>query len=246
MKPKYFITVILFVFLMTNSIVSADQKPGKLTDTMIKTFVEYRLIQKGLLTNDNIQVAVAEKTITLTGAVPTLDAKRNTGIEAQKVEETYNIQNNLTIKAVSISDSTIAENVRKRIYSNMFYTVFDWVTVAVKNGVVTLSGWANLPWTADQLVKVAEKVEGVSTVNNQIQKEQGPDELRYKAVRVIYSDMLFEKYAYLLDPPIHIIVNGPDITLEGSVISKVERKWAENLVAFNTDVMKVTNNLIVK
>jgi osmotically-inducible protein OsmY len=177
MKTKLFVSIaLIMVFLMANG--ATAQKVGKLTDDMVKTFVEYRLIKNKLLVNDNIQVAVANKVVTLTGVVPSLDGKKCAGAEAQKVEESYTIVNNLTVQESSLAESKIAENVMKRIQGYMFYTVFDWVTVEVNKGVVTLSGWAYLPWTASQIVKVVEKVEGVQSVNNQIQKESGSDEIR--------------------------------------------------------------------
>jgi len=117
-------------------------------------------------------------------------------------------------------------------YANLHCVWAVLMTVGVNNGVVTLSGWAYLPWTGSQPVKVAEKVEGVQLVNDQIQKESGSDEIRYRAARLIYSDLMFESYAYQLDPPIHIIVNGPNVDLEGAAVSKVEKDWAESLVTF--------------
>ena len=245
MKTKLFIVIaLLMAFSMANGVI-AGQKAGQLTDNMVKTFVEYRLIKSGLLTNDNIKVTVANKVITLTGVVPTLDGKKRASSEAQKIEENYKVVNNLTIQMSSLSDAKIAEKVMKRIQSYMFYSVYDWVNVEVDNGVVTLTGWAYLPWTASQIQKVVEKVEGVRSVNNLIQKESGSDEIRYRAVRAIYSDLMFEPYSYQLNPPIHVIVNGANVELEGTVDSSVEKSWAENLVTFGTDAVNVTNNLVV-
>ena len=244
MKTKYFVSIAVLTLLVMAYGINANGDV-KMTDSMIKSFVDYRLIKAGLLVNDNIKVMVANQVITLTGEVPTLDAKARAGSEAHKVEESYTIENDLTVQKSNLTDAEIAANVMKRIDGYMFYTIFDWVTVKVNNGVVTLSGWANLPWTASQIVQVVQKVPGVLSVVNDIQKEFGTDELRHRAARVIYSDLMFEPYAYQLNPPIHIIVNGPNVILEGTVQSNVEKKWADNLVTFGTDAINVTNDLKV-
>ena len=235
----------VIVFLLMVNVVNAEKNTGKLSNDMVKSFVEYRLIKSGLQVSNNIKVNVADQTITLTGVVPTLAAERKAVKEAQKVEENYKIVNDLILQPSNLSDSQIAENVSKRIDNYLFYDVFDWVVVQVQDGVVTLSGWAHLPWSASQINSIVEKVEGVQGINNNIQKETGSDELRYRAARVIYSNHLFERYAYLSNPPVHIIVNGPNITLEGTVDSELERDWAETLVSFGTDVLHVTNDLMV-
>ena len=145
-----------------------------------------------------------------------------------------------------IPDSTITKEVLKNIRYNLFYTVFDWVTVSTHNGVVTLKGYVDQPWDKKFFVNIAKKVDGVKSVTDKIEKVTGLDELRYKAARVIYTSPDFEKYATLKDPPVHIVVISNRVILEGKVYSNIERKWADALIEWHTDAFHVENNLKVE
>ena len=188
---------------------------------------------------------MANKVITLNGEVPTLAAKKRATIEAKKVEEDYTIQNNLKVSYEKISDEKLAQEVRNRIDNYMFYTVFDWVTVDVNNGVVTLNGYVHLPWSSDQIATLVENMDGVQKVVNNLQKVISSDELRYQAARAIYTDWRFYYHALDKDPPIHIIVDGPNIILEGTVDNESDKSWAGALINFNTNALQVQNDLKV-
>lgn len=69
--------------------------------------------------------------------------------------------------------------------------------------------------------------------------------MRYRAARVIYNNPLFEFYVYQQDPPVHIIVDGASVILQGTVSSELERDKAYSLVYFLTEAPNVINNLVV-
>jgi osmotically-inducible protein OsmY len=213
---------------------------------MLETFIKYRLMQNNLLVNDNISVSVADSVITLSGTVATIGQKNEAAKITRQIEENYQIVNNISIAPTELSDKEIEEAVVKKIRNHVFYSIFDWVMVDVKNGVVTLKGWVHLPWGGKQFVNEAEKVPGVVKVEDDIQYERGADATRVRAARLIYNDSRFESYAYSMDPPIHIIVNGPDIILYGVVRSESDKSWAETLLNFNTDAVQVINYLKVE
>ncbi len=144
------------------------------------------------------------------------------------------------------TDSLITKEVQHKIRSNLFYTIFDWVTVKTQDGAVTLNGYVHLPWDKAFFEKITKEVEGVKSVTDKIEKVSGPDDLRYKAAEAIYSSPDFEKYAFMKDPPVHIIVISNRIILEGSVISPMEKSWADMLIQWHTDAFKVKNYLSIE
>ncbi len=146
-------------------------------------------------------------------------------------------------KSNNNSDQDITKAVQKKIRSNLFYSVFDWVTVETHDGIVTLKGYTHLPWDKTYFEKIAKKVDGVKFVTDKIEKTNGSDELRYKAAEAIYNSPEFEKYAFMKDPPVHIIVINNRIVLKGSVESEVERSHAEMLLEWHTDAFRVNNEL---
>jgi len=238
------IFLMLVVFGSTSAFAVSPQNDQK-TNDMLVTYIKYRLMKDNLLVNNNIQVSVSDGVIKLQGTVPTLAAKMKAENDAHKVEESYTIVNELSVAKNGMTDQEIADKVVQQIHNHVFYSIFDWVTVEVSNGVVTLNGWVHLPWGDQQFVNEAQKVPGVLEVKNNIKHELGSDELRLRLARLIYNDPRFEYYAYDQDPPIHIIVTGSQVILEGQVRTASDKSWAQSLLLFNADVGTIQNDLVV-
>ncbi len=237
--------IITSIFLVFAFQMLAVSQEARKTETTPQALIEQQLAQKGLLANDNIQISVAGKVITLKGEVPTINARNRAEREVKNVESTYTVINELKVKFSSVADSVLAKIVQDRINGYVFYSIFDWVTVEANIGAITLKGSGHLPWTAKQIQAIVEKIKNVQKIDNQIQFVQGPDDIRFEAARAIYNDPMFENYAYMPYPPVHIIVSGPEITLEGNLDSESLRGGAGVLAEFNTDAMKVMNNIKV-
>ncbi|MCL4511926.1 MAG: BON domain-containing protein [Bacteroidetes bacterium] len=250
MRTKRFISLlmalsVLSAFIIVGSSIPAMAQDAKKSDSTVKIFVEYQLAKGGILKNGNINVAVANGKITLTGTVPTIHDQKQAEKLAQNADENYSVVNDLTIAAPYVSDSQITSEVMHRIETHLFYTVFDWVTVHSQNGVVTLKGWVNLPWYSTEYQAQAEHVSGVKKVINEMKTSMGSNYLAFRSARLIYNDPMFMGYAFQQNPPIHIIVNIGSVILEGKVGSATERSYAANLIRFHTDAVEVVNNLVV-
>ena len=150
-----------------------------------------------------------------------------------------------TAAAAERKDFAIANDIAASVnrYSN--FTIFDDVSVEVKDGVATLTGKVTMPFKRDDIEKRAKKVDGVTEVRNTIgvlPVSQSDDELRYLIARSIYGNSNFWSYAIMPNPPIHIIVERGHVTLTGVVQSNVDRMLARSL-ASNFLSFSVTNNL---
>ena len=247
-KVKMIILNAIYFFLgfgLLSSPIFAQSSTQKPSNSNIKIFVEYRLAKDKLLKNGNINVNVSNNKIVLDGTVPTIYDKNLAADEAQKVDDNFVIVNNINVVSSEIPSEKIVRAVKKRIYDNVWYGIFDWVTVQDTNGVVTLKGWVHLPWYVAQFQREAEKVAGVKKVVNEIKPTFGPGRIGIRAARLIYNDPEFEGMEYLANPPIHIIVNNGTVLLEGQVMSTAQGAWAENLIRFYTDAVNVKSNLYV-
>lgn len=242
---KEFLPIILMALILIG-FANAQSNESQTSKSNLKIFVQYNLAKNKLLTNDNIKVDVEGNQIILSGTVQTLYAKNKAASEASSVDEKYTVVNNLNIETPALPDNEVENEVNKKIHSNLFYGVYDWVTVSANNGIVTLKGWVHLPWLKSQFQTEAEKVVGVKSVDNKIENTFGPGEIGVRAARLIYNDPMFEGMQYFSDPPIHIIVNNGSVILEGTVNSEVQSSWAANLVRFRTDAFSVQNDLKVK
>jgi hyperosmotically inducible protein len=150
-----------------------------------------------------------------------------------------------TAAAAERKDFQIANDIATSVnrYSN--FTIFDDVNVEVNDGVATLTGKVTMPFKRDDIEKRVRKVDGVTSVKNNIgvlPVSQSDDELRYLIARSIYGNSNFWSYAIMPNPPIHIIVEHGRVTLTGVVQSNVDRMLARSL-ASNFLSFSVTNNL---
>jgi hyperosmotically inducible periplasmic protein len=125
------------------------------------------------------------------------------------------------------------------------FTVFDDVSAAIDNGVVTLMGKVTMPFKKDEIAARVARVEGVRQVRNELSVlpvSPFDDELRYRIARAIYSNAAFWHYAAMANPPIHIVVENGRVTLTGVVNNNVERMLARS-IATNFGAFSVKNDL---
>ncbi len=237
--------VVFILIIIPSSLSFAQESGSQLSKSNLKISVQYKLIKADLLKNDNINVDVNDNSIILSGAVLTLYDRNEAEQLAQSVDQNYAVINRIEIENKTVADTTLTKEILNKIHSNIFYGIFDWLTINSDSGMVTLGGWVHLPWLKNQFVSEVEKVPGVKNIVNKIQVTFGPGELGYRAARLIYNDPMFWGLQYSTDPPIHIIVNNGSIFLFGNVSSAVEKSWAENVIRFQTDAISVENDLKV-
>ena len=142
-------------------------------------------------------------------------------------------------------DLQVFNDISKTVNRYTQFTIFDDVDVAVKNGIVTLTGDVTMPHKRDDIEKRVAKVDGVLEVRNQINvlpASLSDDRLRYRIARAIYDNPQFWNYAIGPNPPIHIIVEHGRVTLTGVVNNDVDRMIARSL-AYQFPAMSVKNNL---
>jgi osmotically-inducible protein OsmY len=142
-------------------------------------------------------------------------------------------------------DLQVSNGVATAVTRYTQFTIFDNVDVAVKDGVVTLTGDVTMPYKREEIEKRVARVDGVREVRNQIKVlpvSQGDDQLRYRIARAIYDNPSFWNYAIGPNPPIHIIVEHGRVTLTGVVDNDADRLIARSL-AHQFPAMSVKNEL---
>lgn len=237
-------TIGLAIAILTPAPVRA--KSDKRTDQAIQTLLENRLKDHDILKNNNLQVSVANDSIIIAGMVPTIAAKMKAEKDARKIADNYTIIDRLTLQPLKLTDQQLLDQVVDKIKHNVFYSIFDWVTIGVTNGSVTLNGWVDDPWHRSLFEHQVEKVPGVTVIDNKITilpVSIFDDEIRARAAKLIYDNSDFEPYAMVMNPDIHIIVDDGKVTLEGYVTSRYQRNMAEYLINVDTNAMQIKNNL---
>jgi hyperosmotically inducible protein len=126
----------------------------------------------------------------------------------------------------------IFNDISKQVTRYTQFTIFDSVDASIDNGAVVLSGWVTMPYKKTEIERRVAKVDGVTSVKNDIQVlpvSQFDDELRFRIARAIYGNSNFWNYAIMPNPPIHIVVENGRVTLTGVVGSNVDRMLAQSL-----------------
>ncbi len=144
------------------------------------------------------------------------------------------------------SPNRIAQEVRHELVTLPGYRVFDYLTYHVDGSKVTLFGQVTRSLLKNDLEKAVKSIEGVTSVENEIEvlpMSQSDDRIRIAVYRAIYSKPSLQKYQMGAVPPIHIIVKGSSVTLEGVVNSVGDKDLAGDAAKGVAGVLKLTNNL---
>jgi hyperosmotically inducible protein len=145
--------------------------------------------------------------------------------------------------------SRIEREVRRELVTLPFYSLFDNFTFRVDRETVTLMGKVSRPTLKSDAENVIKKIEGVEKVNNQIEVlplSPNDDRLRLALYRSIYGHSVLQTLAVRAVPPIHIIVENGNVTLEGVVAGEMEKNIAGIQANAVSGVFSVTNNLRVE
>jgi osmotically-inducible protein OsmY len=141
------------------------------------------------------------------------------------------------------SDDEIRNSVLQELEWDPKITSSD-IAVAVKDGVVTLSGFASSFWERDAAEKAVKRVYGVRGVANDIEvkplSSRTDPEIARDAVREL------ESHISIPADQIKVTVKSGWLTLEGTVDWQYQKAAAEAAVKNLKGVLGITNNIEVK
>jgi hyperosmotically inducible periplasmic protein len=143
----------------------------------------------------------------------------------------------------------LTEQVRHKLAMIPWYSVFDNLEYRVDGDTVTLMGQVTRPVIKNEAESSVKKIEGVKAVDNQIEvlpPSPFDDQVRRKEYRSIYSFGPLQPYALGVNPGIHIIVKGGNVTLEGMVRTEADKDAANIRARSVPGVFAVKNNLRVE
>ena len=191
-------------------------------------------------------------TVAVTGAFPQSSAKQSEGKQTD-----------------SAPMQRMAEAIRKQLVTLPQYSVFDDLHFAIKGSTVILRGEASRPTLKSAAENVVKKIEGVQSVENEIEVlplSPNDDRIRAAVYYNIYSHPAMTRYTanrgpqfnsltrrtmgISQDPPIgwhaiHIIVKNGNVTLKGVVLNSGDAAIAGMRANTTPGVFSVDNDLLV-
>src|SRR6266849_1609433 len=147
------------------------------------------------------------------------------------------------------SPARLVKEVRHELVMLPYYGVFDNLAYRIDGSKVTLFGQVSRPTLKTDAEKAVKSIEGVSTVDNQIEVlplSPSDDRIRAAVYRAVYSQGPLQRYQLNTIAPIHIIVKNGNVTLEGVVANTGDKNIAGIAANGVSGVFKVVNNLMVE
>jgi osmotically-inducible protein OsmY len=118
------------------------------------------------------------------------------------------------------------------------------IAVAVKDGVVTLSGFVKSYWDKDAAGKAAKRVYGVRGVANDIEVKPTAARTNPEIAREAIQEL--ESHVSIPHDKIKVTVEKGWVTLEGTVDWQYQKSLSESAVEKLRGVVGITNNIVVK
>jgi len=118
------------------------------------------------------------------------------------------------------------------------------VAVAVKDGVVTLTGFVSSYWEKEAAEKAAKRVYGVRGVANDLQIKLATERTDPEIARDVVQAL--ESHAGIPSDRIKVTVKYHWVTLEGSVDWQYQKSLAQSVAKTIKGVLGVTNNIEVR
>ena len=143
----------------------------------------------------------------------------------------------------------IENEVRRELVTLPYYSLFDNFTFRVDGEAVTLMGKVSRPTLKSDAGNAVKRIEGVEKVDNRIEElplSPNDDRLRLALYHSIYGHSVLQTLAIRAVPPIHIIVENGNVTLEGVAANEMQKNIAGVQANAVSGVFSVTNNLRVE
>lgn len=142
------------------------------------------------------------------------------------------------------NDSAIKRDVEDEIKYDPSIEDSDQISVAVKDGIVTLTGFVKRYVDSYYAEKAAKRVAGVKAVANDIQvklpTERTDPEIAEEAVRALKREL------WNAADKVKPVVKNGWLTLEGECEWNYQKEWAERAVRSIHGVKGITNLIVVK
>jgi len=225
----------------------AAQTASARYDTDIQTRVTQQLAKKSEFRN--LQASTEDGIVTLSGSVDLYQQKLDAGKKVRKLDKVQGVRNQVAVSTTAPDAQLAAKLERKLHYDRIGYdNEFNFVNVAVNDGVATLNGETRTDVGRDSALSLVNNMPGVKQVvdNIKVSPVSGfDDRIRISAMRAIYRDPVLSRYASDPAKPIRIVVDNGKLSLYGTVASAMDKQVAGIRANQVFGVFSVQNNLEV-
>jgi hyperosmotically inducible periplasmic protein len=240
---------LLLVGLLSVSMVAQTSSAAR-HDATVQTAVTQKLAPNEKF--QDVKSKVEDGIVTLTGTVNLYQDKLDAAKAAKKIKNAQGVRNLITVAGPAVTDAQLTEQLSRKLYYDRvgwYDSAFNYFTLNVKDGVVTLAGQTYNDVGRDSALALVQRTEGVKDIVSEVNVSpvsMFDDNIRRRAVGAIYGASSLNKYA--IDParPIRIIVDNGHISLYGTVINDMDKQIAGMRANQVFGAFSVQNNLVVE
>jgi len=239
----------LFLPLLLALGTGAGMGKEHLSDTQIAAEIEDHLYHARINKHGQVHATFEHGVATLTGTVDSYGVKLDAEHAARKQEDVTQVEDQIQVDTDDVRAPQIVAQARKAILTYPFYSIFDWVALDVQGNDLIVTGQVNQPYKKEDIGNFLAHIKGVTDLKNNLEVlpvSIYDDQIRIAIARAIYGDAYFVNYADQALPPIHVIVDNGNVTLEGVVNSEVDRAKAEADARLGATFFSFTDNLRVE
>lgn len=214
-----------------------------MTDKDLKQHVQSALDWEPSLDASDIGISVDEGVVTLRGNVASYAEKITAERVALRVYGVKGLANDLVVHLVSLFERTDTELAQAAVAAFKWNTMVpkDGVTVAVKNGWLTLNGSVDWQYQKDAAARAVRDLTGVKGLTNSIIVEP-----HAKTIDVRDKiEAAFKRSAEIDARRINVTAANGTIILSGNVHSWAERQEAERAAWSAPGVTQVDDRLAI-
>lgn len=199
----------------------------------------------------NVRSKTEDGIVTLTGTVDLYREKLDAAKQARKAHNVQGVHNLIQVTS-TVPDQELQRKLsEKLLYDRVGYydNAFNYFTLAVKDGVVTVGGETYNDVGRDSALATIQAMTGVKDVVDEIKIAPTSifdDSVRLRTARAIYGDSVLGRYATDPARPIRIIVDHGNVILYGTVESTMDKQIAGIRANSVPGAFSVKNNLTVE
>ena len=246
MKTKLFTiaTAALLVLLSMTALASTGRY-----DQQIQQAVSAKIHDAGQL--QNVRSSVEDGIVTLTGTVNLYQDKLDAAKKVKKLANVSGVRNQIVVAGETVADSQLEQKLAKKLaYDRVGYydNAFNYLTLNVKDGVVTLGGATYNDVGRDSALAIVQRMPGVKDVVSEVKvlpTSIFDDNLRARVARAIYGDSVLGRYGTDPADPIRIVVDNGHVTLFGTVQNQMDKNIAGMRASEVFGAFSVDNQLAV-
>ncbi|MGH9581158.1 MAG: BON domain-containing protein [Terriglobales bacterium] len=238
-----------FMVVLVAGLLLAQQEPmrGGRWDAQIQKEVSEELARHDDFRQ--VRAATEDGIVTLTGEVALYRDKLRAEKKVRGKDHVDGVRNHITVQG-GVEDAELRRQLADKLrYDRIGYGIqYNNLTLAVRNGVVTIGGNVRDEPDRASALAIVEGVRGVTGVEDNIQVAPVSgfdDDIRIRTARAIYGDPALQKYAIDPQAPIRIVVERGHVTLYGAVLNSLDRQLAETRARGVSGVFSVKNELVV-